>query len=135
MYSNILVPVAFDHDRDLSEALSVAKTLAAEGAKITALHVVEEMPSYVLQYLPDGQMADNQAMLIEQLTTELGENTDITPVVISGQAGHSINEYAADNDIDCIIVASHKPGLQDFFLGSTAARVVRHAHCAVHVCR
>ncbi|WP_371932559.1 universal stress protein [Pararhizobium sp. IMCC21322] len=44
-------------------------------------------------------------------------------------------EYAESNGVDCIIIASHRPGLQDYFLGSTAARVVRHAHCAVHVIR
>ncbi len=135
MYSNILVPMAFDHDRDLSEALSVAKTLAADGAKITALHVMEEMPAYIQQYMPDGQSDENRAAIVARLTSELGDHKDITPIVIAGHAGHSINEYAADNGVDCIIVASHKPGLQDFFLGSTAARVVRHAHCAVHVCR
>ncbi|WP_170501927.1 universal stress protein, partial [Ruegeria atlantica] len=37
--------------------------------------------------------------------------------------------------IDCIVLASHKPGMKDFFLGSTAALVVRHARCSVHVLR
>jgi len=37
--------------------------------------------------------------------------------------------------VDLIIVGSHKPGLQDYLLGSTAARVVRHAMCSVLVGR
>ena len=37
--------------------------------------------------------------------------------------------------VDLIIVASHRPGLQDYFLGSTAAKVVRHAKCSVLVIR
>ncbi|WP_245271088.1 universal stress protein [Hoeflea phototrophica] len=49
--------------------------------------------------------------------------------------GSTIVEYAAAHEIDCIIIASHRPGLQDCFLGSTASRVVRHAKCAVHVIR
>ncbi|MBT8411941.1 MAG: universal stress protein, partial [Octadecabacter sp.] len=44
-------------------------------------------------------------------------------------------DFATDNSIDCIIMASHQPGLEDYFLGSTAARVVRHAKCSVHVIR
>ncbi|MBT8474881.1 MAG: universal stress protein, partial [Alphaproteobacteria bacterium] len=47
----------------------------------------------------------------------------------------TITEYADSHGCDCIIIMSHQPGLQDYFLGSTAARVVRHAHCAVHVMR
>jgi universal stress protein F len=33
------------------------------------------------------------------------------------------------------VIASHRPGIQDYFLGSTASRVVRHANCTVHVMR
>ena len=39
------------------------------------------------------------------------------------------------DDIECIVMGSHKPGFSDYLLGSTAARVVRHAPCAVHVYR
>ena len=55
--------------------------------------------------------------------------------VIVGHSANGILDYAEKNEIDCIIVASHRPGYQDYFLGSTAARVVRHATCAVHVLR
>ena len=53
----------------------------------------------------------------------------------SGALGLAIIDYANDHDIDCIVIGSHKPGLRDFLLGSTAARVTRHAPCAVHVLR
>jgi len=42
---------------------------------------------------------------------------------------------AKEKDVDLIIIASHRPGLQDYFLGSTAAKVVRHATCSVLVVR
>ena len=44
-------------------------------------------------------------------------------------------DFAAEMKADCIVMGSHKPGLADYLLGSTAARVVRHAPCAVHVMR
>ena len=135
MYKHILVPVAFDHDRDANEAMSIASCLAAEGAKITALHVMEEVPSYVAQYLPEGRLDENRAELQSRLNADLEGDDGVTPVVVSGHPGHTILEYAEENEVDCIVVASHKPGIQDYFLGSTAARVVRHAACAVHVCR
>lgn len=135
MYTHLLVPVAFDHDRDTSEAMKIARALAAKGATITALHVMEEVPAYVAQYLPEGRLEDNRKQLEAKLGGDLGDITGVKPVVVSGHPGHSILEYATDNGVDCIVVASHKPGIQDYFLGSTAARVVRHAHCAVHVSR
>lgn len=135
MYKNILVPVAFDHDRDSREALEIAQALAGENATITALHVMEEVPAYVSQYLPEGRLAENRAELLTKLGGDLVDLKSVKPVVITGHPGHSIIEYAKKHDVDCIVVASHKPGLQDYFLGSTAARVVRHASCAVHVSR
>ena len=56
-------------------------------------------------------------------------------VVVYGHAGTSILEYAEEHGCDCIVIASHRPGLGDYLLGSTAARVVRHAACSVHVMR
>ena len=56
-------------------------------------------------------------------------------VVVHGHAGGSIVDYATKHGCDCIVIASHRPGVEDYLLGSTAARVVRHAACSVHVMR
>ncbi|MCK0139405.1 universal stress protein [Aliiroseovarius sp. F47248L] len=135
MYKNVLVPIALDHERDTKEALSIAKAIAEKGAKITALHVMEEVPAYVAQYLPEGQLEENVHELQVRMKEELAGEDGIAIKVISGHAGHAIVDYAKHHGVDCIVVASHRPGLTDFFLGSTAARVVRHAPCAVHVSR
>lgn len=135
MYKNILVPVAFETGRDTMKSIQIAEAIADEGATITALHVVEEIPSYVAQYLPEGQIDANVHELEEVLAGKLAEHKGVTVKVVEGHAGHSIVDYAAENKVDCIVIASHRPGLQDLFLGSTAARVVRHAPCSVHVVR
>ncbi len=135
MYKNILVPVAFETGRDTMKSIEIAEWMADDDAVVTALHVVEEIPSYVAQYLPEGQMIENIHEIEDILAKKLAEHTDIKVKVIEGHAGHSIVDYASDNNVDCIVIASHRPGLQDLFLGSTAARVVRHATCAVHVVR
>ena len=135
MYKNVLVPIALDHERDTKEALSIAKAIAEEGASITALHVMEEVPAYVAQYLPEGQLEENVHELERRMADELAGDENIAVKVIAGHAGHAIVDFAKHNGVDCIVVASHRPGLTDFFLGSTAARVVRHAPCAVHVSR
>lgn len=135
MYKNILVPVAFETGRDTMKSIQIAEAIADEGATITALHVIEEIPSYVAQYLPEGQIDTNLHEIEDVLTKKLSEHGTIKVKVIEGHAGHSIVDYATDNKVDCIVIASHRPGLQDLFLGSTAARVVRHAPCSVHVVR
>ncbi len=135
MYNNILVPIALEHERDTGGAMMVAHRLLAEGGKITALHVMEAVPGYATQYLPQGHLENRYSETEAALKAELGGVKDVKPVVVSGHSGRSIVEYAEDHDIDCIVIASHRPGLQDYLLGSTAARVVRHAACAVHVLR
>jgi nucleotide-binding universal stress UspA family protein len=134
MYRNILVPIALDHERDVAAALSVARRLLAEGGQITALTVLEAMPGYMLPEIPEGQIARNRDAAAEALKAQVGGD-DVRTVAISGHSARSILDYAEAHDVDCIVIASHRPGLQDFFLGSTAARVVRHAACAVHVVR
>ena len=135
MYSNILVPIALDHERDTGAAMDIAHRLLKKGGKITALHVMEALPSYAAQYLTDEQIDLRQAEAKTALKAELGGVKDVRPAVITGHSGRSIVDYATDHEIDLIVIASHRPGLQDYFLGSTAARVVRHAPCAVHVIR
>ena len=52
MYSNILVPVVFDHESAVEQALEVADELLADGGSVTLLHVVEEIPSYAATMIP-----------------------------------------------------------------------------------
>ncbi|WP_299629564.1 universal stress protein [uncultured Tateyamaria sp.] len=134
MYSNILVPMALDHDIS-PQTLAVARALGAPGATITALHVHEEMQgsarAYVEQSAVQAGVDRAQALLADKVAGLEG----VTPVLVQGHSARAIIDYAAAHGIDCIVVGSHKPGLSDYFLGSTAARVVRHAGCAVHVHR
>jgi nucleotide-binding universal stress UspA family protein len=62
-------------------------------------------------------------------------NVQASVEVGSGQTHRAILAAAEERNVDLIVVASHRPGLQDFLLGSTAARVVRHATCSVLVKR
>lgn len=135
MYKNILVPVALDHERDVPAALDIAKTLAAEGATITALTVVEAVPSYVLAEIPEDVVTRRADGAAEALRDMIGAHDGVKTVAITGHSARSILDYAEGHGVDCIVIASHRPGLQDYFLGSTAGRVVRHATCAVHVVR
>lgn len=135
MYKNILVPIAPDHRAPTGDALAAARQLASEGAKITALTVLEAIPEYTALQLPPGTMENRKAEAETELAAELGGVQDVKAVVVSGHSARTILEYAEEHDADCIVVASHRPGLADYLIGSTAARVVRHAKCSVHVIR
>ncbi len=133
MYKNILVPVALDHEHDTSISLNIARRLLADGGMITALHVIEGIPQFAAVYLPEDYKDKQQSAALEHLKSELGEAQDVSCDVVTGHAGRTIHEYAEKLGADCIVVASHRPGFKDHFLGSTAAWVVRHSSCAVHV--
>lgn len=135
MYNNIVVGLSLEHGiSDL--ALSAARALVSEGGKITTVHVHEPPNSSVLAFLEEGIVAKSHLKAKERLAERVKDEAGVFAVLLDGQsAGRSITEYANTHDADCIVIASHQPGVKDFFLGSTAARIVRHAHCAVHVLR
>jgi nucleotide-binding universal stress UspA family protein len=135
MYSNILVPLAPDHGAVSGPAMAVARVLLAPGGRITVMTVLEAIPDYVQQYLPLDQEVRNRAEMAAALEAEFGGQPDVSHMVRSGHPAQTILDTAEAEQFDCVVIASHRPGLQDYFLGSTAARVVRHARCSVHVLR
>lgn len=134
MYKKVLVAVAVDHSPNTETQINIARKLAADDGEITVLTVMEAVPSFIMSELPEGQIERNKQDMREALQ-KIVHADDLKIDVVSGHAGRTILEYADSHGIECIVIASHQPGLQDYFLGSTAARVVRHAHCAVHVLR
>lgn len=135
MYTNILVPVLFDEHRDTQASYLTARALASEGAKFTVVHVLETIPSYVTAEIPNELLATTREKVEKLLFQSAKALPGAVPKLISGHAGRAIVDYASENGIDCIVMASHRPGFGDFFLGSTASNVVRHAKCSVHVIR
>lgn len=135
MYKNILVPVAVDHDPETKRALTVARLLKEEGGRITLLTVLEAVPEFIMNQLPEGQLEHNRDEMKKGLSEDMAGADDVDIAVVSGHAGRTILDFAGEQGIDCIVMNSHRPDLTDYFLGSTAARVVRHAQCAVHVLR
>ena len=135
MYRNILVPVAFDTDHKPEDALAVARALAAPGATVTVLHVMEEAPPYALTYIPEDVTHSLKEAIRAELRTLAKGFENGQPVLVEGHSGRTILHWAEDNGVDCIVIASRRPGFEDRVLGSTASWVVGRAHCAVHVVR
>ena len=134
MYSKILVPMALDHDIS-PLTLAIAGALCGSQGEIIALHVHEAPQGSVSAYLDDETVKAGLDTAKAMLAEKTVAFSNVTPVLVTGHSSRSIIDYANSNGVDCIVIGSHKPGLRDYFLGSTAARVVRHAGCAVHVHR
>ena len=135
MYKHILVPVLFDERHDTQASYLAARALADDDAKFTVVHVMESIPSYAVAEIPGEVLANTRNEVEKALVQSARALPGAETMLISGHAGRAIVDYAAENGVDCIIVASHRPGFEDLFLGSTAARVVRHAKCSGHVIR
>ncbi|MTI03162.1 universal stress protein [Roseibium sp. RKSG952] len=135
MYHNILVPISFDAERDTSGPLKLAQILATPDAQVTLLHVVEHIPDYAISYMPVEYLTEARKAIQTELDMLAEKLPNATGVVIEGHSGRTILDWAETNKPDLIIMASHRPGMQDLLLGSTATHVVRHAGCAVHVVR
>jgi len=134
MYKKILVPIDLSHPQQGRKILELARTIGGPDARLVALFVAGEVPGFVAAELPEHLLEENRAKAAEELKVlakPIGAATDVR----SGHASTVILEEADRLGSDLIIVASHRPGLQDYFLGSTAARVVRHSNCAVLVDR
>ena len=135
MYRSILIPVVLGEGHDHTASFEVARRLAHNDASFTILHVRQPIPAFVAAEIPDTVLEDTR----QECQVEVKKIADTLPgskpVIQEGHAGRAIVDYADAHSVDCIVLASHKPGLQNLFLGSTANRVVHHAKCAVHVIR
>ena len=136
MYKTILVPIEMAHVAEGKAIIDVAAEHVSDGAKIILLNVVEDIPSWAAAQIPKDVMDRSQQYAEDELKGIANSSgMKLETLVRRGQPYNTILEVAKEKNVDLIIVASHRPGFQDYFLGSTAAKVVRHATCSVLVVR
>lgn len=135
MHAHILIPVAIDHDANVSRKLDVARRLLAEGGRITLLTVLERIAGFAAEFVTVKSPNHVSARVLERLDAAAGGAADISTQVIIGKPGVEIARFAAENGVDLIVMGSTDPDAAGYMLGSTAARVMRRAPCSVHVLR
>ncbi|ETX14492.1 universal stress protein [Roseivivax halodurans JCM 10272] len=135
MYKKILIPIAPDHIEAVEDSIAVARQLAGENTVIEAMSVLEMIPLYVAAEVPAEVYEKSSCEMKKQLEEAFRDKPEVKVSAVTGSPASKIVDVARDEGFDLIVIRSHKPGLQDWFLGSTAGRVVRHAPCAVHVLR
>ena len=134
MYDKIILALSLEHGF-AAQALETAHRLGRGHAEIIAVHVYVPPSASVSTYLDEDLVRKAYEDAKRELISRVAAAQDVKTVMLKCHSSRTITEYAAEIGADAIIVGSHKPGLSDYFLGTTAARVVRHAPCAVVVLR
>jgi len=133
----VVVPVDFSEFS--LQAVDTALELVEHPTSIHVIHVLPVLspaePGLVWDTLNDRSRIESaEGGLRERLKEEKFAGIQIHATV--GDPGHSIAEYAQDNQADLIVLPSHgRTGIQRMLLGSVAERVIRLAHCPVLVLR
>lgn len=142
MYTHILCtldgsPLA---EQALPHAVAIAR---AFDARLTLLRVVEvpplpvlpELASVEVELLP--QLQEEAETYIQGKVQELRrEGIRAEGATIEGRAAEAIADYAAEHNVNLIVMATHgRSGLSRWAFGSVADRVLRHAHCPVLLIR
>lgn len=136
MYKNIIVPIDLGRAKQGKSMLNKAKALADKDAKVTVVNVVEVVPGFMTAGLPDGLVEKASSDARTTLTDMVKSSGLDASVEIRGGRPHRAIVALADGiGADLVIIASHDPGIQDYFLGSTASAVVSRAKCSVLVDR
>lgn len=136
MYNSIVIAIALDPGMPHGDMLTRAAALLSPTGKLHMVHVLEEVPAYVAAELPHDILTSRRAeALVELRDLATASGVLARPDVRQGNAASCILDAARDHDADLIMVASHRPDLRDYFIGSTAARVVRRAQCSVLINR
>ncbi len=136
MHKTILVPIDLANPEKGKPMIKIARRIGDEDARIILVHVIENVPKFVAAQLPEGTLEnarEHAGKKLKAIANAAGIKPDVE--VRSGSAHNAILDVAQEQEVDLIIVGSHKPGMQDYLLGSTAARIVRHAKCTVLVGR
>ena len=136
MKKSILIAVDLGNAAKVDALIDHASRYDDSNFEIILLNVVEDIPSWAAVELPRGILEKSVQSSLEKLKA-LAKSSSIE-VGVEVRVGHpykTILEVADEKSAELIIVASHQPDLQNYFLGSTAAKVVRHATCSVLVVR
>lgn len=139
MFASILCPVDPSELGFEQKAVTAARQMGEAGALVTLVTVIPAPHAAVDHYLPPDvvarQASETQAAM-EAIGRALGLPEGRVQIrVRHGRAANEILEEAKETGADLIVMASHRPGLATYLIGSTATHVVRHANCSVLVIR
>lgn len=144
MSKKILVPIDISEVELAQQVIPHVEGYARQDdATIHFLTVIPDytyFASYGLGYTsvaPDAREREVETMkILSDIIAKFSLPDDrVEKHVLSGTPKDHILQLAEDIDADLIILASHRPSMSTYLLGSNSAAVVRHAKCSVLVVR
>lgn len=145
MFARILVPTDFSEPSDA--ALEYARMIAARFRSSLHLLHVSETHAYFAGISAEVYVTDASAIQAEltdkamnrqmqSLTPDDRQRYKATWEIVSGPSARRIVEYAAERNIDLIVMGTHgRSGMSHLLMGSVAEKVVRTAPCPVMTVR
>jgi len=141
MYKNVLLAIDLtDVDTQQKAVKSAVACCQAFGAKLGVITVVPDFGmSMVASYFPknyqENALAETRKALQEYVARNIPQDIPVQLIVGHGTIYREIIHGAGQSGYDLIVMASHRPDLEDYLLGPNAARVVRHSKASVLVVR
>jgi len=141
LFSKVLVPIDGSDNsfRALDAALLLSENL---GAKVTAIHVMEEIPvlhiqsEKLLRQLLDAYKKERQVILTKCSEIATSKGLSINTKLLQGNAGSTILDFCEKEKYDLIVMGSRGMGkFRELVLGSVSNKIVHHSSCPVMIIR
>lgn len=137
MYDRILVPTD-GSDASVRAAEEAFRIARESGASVHTVYVIDESASSLL--FSDKPMAEllealaeEGEMAVESVAERAGDVRVATDVIRGMGIHDAILEYATDNEVDLVVMATHGRQGIEHLLGSTTERVIAHSSLPVLV--
>ena len=143
MFKEILVPIDLEEEASWKKTLPVAVEMCRKfGEK---LHVMTVVPTYgmalVGSFFPEDfekkAFAATEAKLKALVAEQVPDDVPADTITVKGTIYEEIvnMRLKLGDACDLIVLASHRPKLEDYLIGPNAARVLRHSRVSVLVVR
>ena len=152
MYKHIMVPLDGSEVAEcvIPQLEMVAKSCQPE-PKVTLVRVVTPLKLYSgfeyggmveyispeqIQRLEDDSKKNAQDYLAKQVSRLKEHGLTATAEVVFGMASESLTQFAGQNGVDLIVIATHgRSGINEWFWGSVAERVLKTSKIPVLMVR
>ena len=140
MFEKILI--GYDGSPGADRSLEAVRDLVKGGSgEVWLVAVLEHLPKYAASV---GEIEEANAQGREYLRTVLSQGQEralrlgleVQVDQVAGQPAQALVKYAREHTFDLIVLGhSGHSGIWGTFLGTTADKTMRHAHCSVLVVR
>ena len=140
----ILTPIDFSEPsmEAMRGAMELAKDLGAD--EVHLMHVIAPQQSFIPSTIEQNRELARESAMLEQAEEELarikkdelGDSKKVFTFAVVGPPVQKLVDYAKDQAIDLIVVATHgRTGGERMLIGSVTEKLVRSAPCSVLVFR